>query len=221
VKATALIPARGGSKGLPGKNLRQLCGQTLLARCIATCRAAVSDVLVSTESEEIAREARRCGARVHWRPHSLATDTATTWAVVKDAAMACGDTIVLAQCTAPLMTPGDALRCLERLGSCDMSVCVHECHDLLVDRDGSPVNWSLPPQRRQDMRAQYRLSGSCWAFRRTYAAGEEYGGKLGIVLSQNPIRLDIDTAEDLRLAAAIIEHHQPTRHEVAELLLTG
>lgn len=222
MKATALIPARGGSRGLPRKNLRMLCGQTLLARCIATCAAVMSDVLVSTESEAIADEARRCGARVHWRPHRLATDTATTWSVVQDAVGAIGtDAIALAQCTAPFLTPGDVARCVERLGSCDMAVCVHECHDLLVGADGTPVNWTIPPQRRQDMQAQYRLSGSCWAFRRGYAAGEEYGGRIGLVLSQNPVRIDIDTADDLRIAEAIIESHQPTRREVAELLLTG
>lgn len=218
---TALIPARGGSKGIPGKNLRMVCGQTLLARCIATCQAAVGDVLVSTESEAIASEARRCGARVHWRPHALATDTATTWAVVRDALGACADVIALAQCTAPLLTPGDVRGCVERLQSCDMAVCVHECDDMLVDWRGKPVNWTIPPQRRQDRATQYRLSGSCWAFRREYAAGIEYGGRIGLVVSENRVKLDIDTPEELRLAESIIEQRVPLRHEIAGLLLTG
>lgn len=219
---TALIPARGGSKGLPGKNLRRLCGQTLLARCIATCRAVVADVLVSTDSAEIASEARRNGARVHWRPDVLATDDATTWDVVRDALGSIGaETIVLAQCTAPLMTPADVAGCIQRLPTCDLAVCVHECHDLLVTAAGQPINWSLPPQRRQDMAPQYRISGSCWAFRKGYARGSEYGGRIGLVVSEHPLRLDIDTADDLRLAEALIAQHQPTREELAELLLTG
>lgn len=219
---TVLIPARGGSKGLRGKNLRRLCGQTLLARCIATCQAVFSDVLVSTDSEDIASEARRYGARVHWRPSVLGSDDATTWSVVRDALGAIGaESIVLAQCTAPLMTPADVAGCIQRLPTCDMAVCVHECHDLLVNVAGHPINWHIPAARRQEIAPQYCISGSCWAFRRTYVSGEEYGGRLGLVLSEHATRLDIDTEDDLRLAEAIIERHQPTRTDMAELLLTG
>jgi CMP-N,N'-diacetyllegionaminic acid synthase len=75
----ALIPARGGSKGLPGKNIRPLLGKPLMAYSIeaALKAASVSRVIVSTDTEDIAEVARACGAEVPFlRPAELATDTA-------------------------------------------------------------------------------------------------------------------------------------------------
>lgn len=71
-----IIPARGGSKSLPRKNVRQLCGHPLIAYSIATGKAilGVSEVLVSTDDSEIAKVAETYGARVIWRPSILAGD---------------------------------------------------------------------------------------------------------------------------------------------------
>lgn len=205
---TALIPARGGSKGVPGKNLRRLAGQSLLARCIETCRAVVGDVLVSTDSEAIAAEARLYRARVHMRPAELARDDTPTWPVVADALPEISArVIVLVQCTAPFLTPGDIRNCLLKLHECDVAVACHESHDLLLDAGGVPKNWDLPPPRRQEM-SQYVVSGSVWAFRREAAQRHEYEGKLGVVLSESRRRVDIDTEDDLTLAAAMIDRMQ-------------
>lgn len=219
---TAIIPARGGSKGLRLKNLRTIRGQTLLSRCIATCKLAGLDVLVSTDNGLIAGEAVACHAKVVMRPAELATDEATSWEVVRHAIKATdAEKLLLVQCTAPLLTPGDLLGCLDRLETCDLAVCVHECHDMLVDGNGGPLNWSIPPKRRQDMEPQYRISGSAWAFDRDYPAGDEYHGRVGLVLSENPFRLDIDTEADLRLAELLIDRPQRTREQIVEMMLTG
>jgi len=205
VSVTALIPARGGSKGIPRKNLRTIHGETLLARCIRTCRLEVRDVMVSTDCEEIADESRRHGAGVHWRPHRLATDGASTWAVVRDAMGAIkSDVIVLAQCTAPAMTAGDIHRCINRLETCDVAVACHEAHVWLVDAHGRPINWTLPPKLRQETEPQYAFSGSCWAFRRDYLDLPEMSGRIGVVVSENPVRIDIDTEDDLRTAEVML-----------------
>jgi CMP-N-acetylneuraminic acid synthetase len=83
----ALIPARGGSKRLPGKNLKLFAGRPLLAYSIALARAiaAIDRCVVSTEDAEIARTARAYGAEVIDRPERLATDTATTASVARHA----------------------------------------------------------------------------------------------------------------------------------------
>lgn len=203
---TAVIPARGGSKGLPGKNLRRLNGATLLARCVKTCRDAVGDVLVTTECPEIADEAFRAGARVHNRPTELATDEASTWDVIRDAtASTNAGVILLAQCTAPLLTVRDILKTLVRLHDCDIAVACHERHEFLLTEDGRPINWGGQFVRRQDFGRQYAISGSVWAFRRDYLLTRgEYDGNIGVVLSEHPTRIDIDTAEDLRLAERVL-----------------
>lgn len=87
-KVLALIPARGGSKGLPGKNIRSLCGKPMIAWTIEKARKSrhLDEILVSTDSEEIAGIARKHGASAPFlRPAELASDTASTLDVVTHA----------------------------------------------------------------------------------------------------------------------------------------
>jgi CMP-N-acetylneuraminic acid synthetase len=84
----AIIPARGGSKGLPGKNIKELCGKPLIAWSIEAGLGSqyIDEVMVTTDSEEIANAARLCGASVPFlRPAELASDTATSMDAVKHA----------------------------------------------------------------------------------------------------------------------------------------
>lgn len=112
----AIIPARGGSKGIPRKNIRPLAGKPLLAWTIEAAQAAalVSRVFVSTDDLEIARVAQDYGADVLLRPAELATDTASSEAALLHAleTLAAGegyrpDALAFLQCTAPLTTPAD------------------------------------------------------------------------------------------------------------------
>lgn len=87
-KVIAIIPARGGSKGLPGKNIRPLCGKPLIAWSIeqALRSECVDKVLVTTDSEEIANVAKRYGAEVPFiRPSELATDYTPSFEVISHA----------------------------------------------------------------------------------------------------------------------------------------
>src|SRR5690606_29183034 len=107
----AVIPARGGSKGVPGKNIMERCrGQSLLAYAIACCHDAelVDSVVVSTDHDMIAEEATRCGAIVCWRPASMARDTSS----VTEALRHClahhpADIAATVQCTSPMLSPAD------------------------------------------------------------------------------------------------------------------
>lgn len=81
IKILAVIPARGGSKRLPGKNIRPLCGKPLIAWTIEAARqcALISDIVVSTDSPQIAEVSQKYGVPVPWlRPEALATDTASS-----------------------------------------------------------------------------------------------------------------------------------------------
>lgn len=121
----AIIPARAGSKGLPGKNVRPLCGKPLVAWSIQSARKSrhVDEVLVSTDGDDIARIAGEFGAPVPFRrPAELASDTATTLSVVEHALdfyrhhlRRRFDILVLLEPTSPLREDGDIDSMLEQL----------------------------------------------------------------------------------------------------------
>ena len=121
----AIIPARAGSKGLPGKNIRDLCGKPLIGWTIeAGLKSKYIDVVaVSTESQDIARVARNFGAATPFmRPPELATDEATSYEVTKHMldcyqaeCNASFDYTVLLEPTSPLRDSNDIDRALEKL----------------------------------------------------------------------------------------------------------
>jgi len=120
----AVIPARAGSKGLPGKNIRTLCGKPLIAWSIESALKSsyLDEIVVSTDSDEIARIASQCGAQVPFRrPAELSGDTATTLSVVQHALEHYArlgrqfDLVVLLEPTSPLREDDDIDRMLERL----------------------------------------------------------------------------------------------------------
>ncbi|MFI9249262.1 cytidylyltransferase domain-containing protein [Streptomyces sp. NPDC053069] len=115
-RVLAVIPARGGSKGVPAKNLAPVGGVPLVARAVRECRAArlVTDVVVSTDDQAIAAAAREAGAEVVLRPAAIAGDTATSEAAVLHAMDAhealhgaAVDVVLLVQCTSPFIVRED------------------------------------------------------------------------------------------------------------------
>ena len=126
-RVLALIPARGGSKGLPGKNIRMLCGKPLIAWSIehGLDSKYVDEVLVSTDSEEIAEISRSAGAAVPFlRPEELASDTSSTHSVVvhaldyyREHLSQQFDYVVLLEPTSPLREKDDVDCMLEKLES--------------------------------------------------------------------------------------------------------
>ncbi|MFH8560638.1 cytidylyltransferase domain-containing protein [Streptomyces sp. NPDC017988] len=115
-RVLAVIPARGGSKGVPAKNLAPVGGVPLVVRAVHACLGArlVTDVVVSTDDHVIAETARAAGAEVVLRPAAIAGDTATSEAAVLHAMDAHEalhrtrvDVVLLVQCTSPFLTPED------------------------------------------------------------------------------------------------------------------
>ena len=184
-----VIPARGGSKGLPGKNIRPLAGLPLLAhsiRCARMCPE-VDRLVVSTDSENIAAVAREHGAEVPFmRPADLATDTAPMQGVLQHALREMErldrrryGSLLLLDPTSPGRLPGDiakAVRLLEADPAADGVVGVSRPEfnpywHCMVEKNGymSPL---IPGAdrfvRRQDLPAVFRINASLYLWRRDF-----------------------------------------------------
>lgn len=185
-RVLGLITARGGSKGLPGKNVRDLCGHPLIAWTIeaATGARSLDDVVLSTDSPEIAAVAERYGATVPFlRPAELAGDAASSIDVVAHAVQWLRDHgseydyVMLLEPTSPLREASDidaAMRALVDSGACSIvGVCradtVHPAFMYKVGTGGrmAPLMPGAPSDglRRQDVEPVYFLEGSVYASR--------------------------------------------------------
>jgi CMP-N,N'-diacetyllegionaminic acid synthase len=220
----AVVPARGGSKGLPRKNLRLLNGRPLIAYAIEAGLTAslVDRVIVSTDDEEIAGVARQCGADVPFlRPPHLAADAAPTPPVVRhavewlEAGGARVDATVVLQPTAPFRRGthvDSAIDLLQRTGAGSVvSVCEfeHSPYWMYALESGRLVPL-LPDARnrarRQDQPALYRLNGALYVTRRDVLMGQ------GLITSEDAQALvmtrnesvDIENEADLRWAEWLV-----------------
>ncbi|SDC71620.1 N-acylneuraminate cytidylyltransferase [Streptomyces prasinopilosus] len=227
-RVLAVIPARGGSKGVPAKNLAPVGGVPLVARAVRECRAArrVTDVVVSTDDRAIAAAARQAGAEVVMRPAALAGDLATSEAAVLHALDAHEalhgervDVVLLVQCTSPFLTREDvdgvAGAVAER--GADTAVTVAPFHGF-VWRDatgGEPADGrsggfgvnhdkSFRP-RRQDRPQDLLETGAAYAMD---AAGfrehrHRFFGRTDLVRTDPARVLEIDDPHDLARARAL------------------
>jgi len=185
-KILAVIPARGGSKGLPGKNILHFCGRPLLGWPIKAAKDSmyVDRIIVSTDDGEIAQIAREQGAEVPFlRPAELATDTSTTISVLEHAIGftkregSHNDYCLLLEPTSPLTESIDVDEALEQLdsnrGIADSIVGVsrveaaHPAFDVVINKKGliEPYlrdNFSKAG-RRQDLKDLYFFEGSLYA----------------------------------------------------------
>ena len=227
-----IIPARGGSKGIPGKNLVLLAGLPLLAHVIRAAQEAMerlshvsSRLIVSTEDPRIAETARRWGAGVPFpRPRRLAGDRSPTLDAVRHALKKLADTegyrpdaVVLLQPTSPLVDPSDiagAIHLFLRHGHPVVSVTQNE-HPMeksfrLVNQVLHPLVRGRQITLRQDAVPTYRLNGAVWIGR----AGLLLGGRgfitprtLGFIMPAER-SVDIDTSMDLQIAEALLSHDE-------------
>jgi len=222
----AVIPARGGSKGVPRKNIRLLCGKPLLAHAIECGRACpeVDHVIVSTEDTEIADIARDYGADVPFmRPAPLAEDTAPMLPVlqhaVEQAEVRYGqrlELLVLLDPTGPLRIPDDISRCVElaRGGNCDAVISGNRAHRSpyfnMVAPDGDYVKLAAASAtgvgRRQDSPPVYDLNTVVWVYSRRALMQEQarIPKKSRIYLVPPERALDLDSELDFEILEAII-----------------
>ncbi|WP_320780417.1 acylneuraminate cytidylyltransferase [Streptomyces sp. CRN 30] len=230
-RVLAVIPARGGSKGVPAKNLAPVGGVPLVVRAVRECRATrlVTDVVVSTDDQGIAAAARRAGAEVVLRPAAIAGDTATSEAAVLHAMDAhealhgaAVDAVLLVQCTSPFLIREDidgvAGAVVE--GGADTAVTVAPFHGFVWREDAGPVDASGAGDtggghgvnhdksfrpRRQDRPQDFLETGAAYAMD---AAGfrthhHRFFGRTELVRTDPARVLEIDDPHDLSRARAL------------------
>ncbi|NLU72296.1 acylneuraminate cytidylyltransferase [Streptomyces sp. HNM0575] len=226
-RVLAVIPARGGSKGVPAKNLATVGGEPLVVRAVRACLGAelVTDVAVSTDDSGIADAARTAGAEVVERPGEIAGDTATSEAAVLHAVDACEsrsgspvDAVLLVQCTSPFITREDidAVASAVVEGGADSALTVAPFHGF-VWRDGAEA--ASPAEgggfgvnhdkafrpRRQDRPQDLLETGAAYAmdaagFRKS---GHRFFGRTEPVRTDPARVLEVDDPHDLARARAL------------------
>lgn len=225
MKILALVPARGGSKRLPGKNTKLLAGKPLIAWTIQAALASgvCVDVLVSTDSEDIGAVATQYGALVPWlRPAELATDTSTSVDMAIHAldayeeAHGTVDGLLLLQPTSPLRTAesirssveifiaGEGARAVVGV----TSACVHPawCFNMEGDHIHPYLGWEVLGQRSQDLKPAYMLNGAIYLV----SPAQLRAGRSFVPQNARPLfmgaeeSIDIDTAIDWQLASATV-----------------
>ena len=229
----AVITARSGSKGMPGKNTTLLGGRPLLGWPIQAARRSeyIDSVILSTDSEDYAELGREEGATVPFlRPAELATDTATSIDVIKHAIQESGmnlssdDYVILLEPTSPLTSPEIIDRGLSELDKnrvhADASVgMVQEINahpsylftlgpgDLLKPTAAASIGSGL---RRQDLTAVYRPEGSCYisTVGSLLATESFYHERTMANVVPDWMAYEIDTPLDFVIVEAIARHHQ-------------
>jgi len=215
-----VIPARGGSKGVRGKNLRMVNGRPLIARAVQAAREATSVgvVIVSTDDDAIAAISRDAGAMVVRRPAEISGDHAASEAAVLHALDALEridrlpEFVILMQCTAPFTGPEhvDAVLAAMHNRPADCAFSVVEDHGFIwgLDEEGFAfgVNHDHTTRRRmrQELPRQFRENGALYGmrvapFRRS---GLRFCGPALPVLMDTP-PIEIDEELDLTLCDAI------------------
>ena len=227
-KIIAIIPARGGSKGLPGKNIRDLAGKPLIAWTIETAlnSKACSRLIVSTDSQDIKKIAQDWGAEVPFiRPKPLASDTATSISVVNHAikylqndGIKETDYMLLLQPTSPLRTGVDIQNAID-LGKSKQAVAVisvtesnyHPCKTHLITQQGVLQKFfknSSDNERRQDLPLTYAENGAIYLNRISSLLEEQMfipENKTHPYIMPPERSIDIDTPWDLYVADLILK----------------
>lgn len=232
-KILAVITARGGSKGLPGKNIRKLAGKPLICWTIKQALATtfIDKVIVSTDDSKIAAIAKKCGADVPFiRPKALATTSAKSIDVILHALNWLEkynnqeyDLVILLQPTSPLRTTGDIKQALRLLFVKKAKVIVSVC------KADHPPLWSntLPPdlnmgrfikshiidRDRQALPCYYRLNGAIYVSEAGYLKKHRsfLGKDTYAYIMDNDRSVDIDTIMDFIMAEMIMRQKMTGR----------
>lgn len=215
-KTLVVIPARGGSKGVPRKNVAPLAGRPLIAWVIASAReaAGIDRVVVSTEDTEIAGVAQRFGADVVTRPERLAEDTTTLDPVVADAVSQLEregeqfDFILTVQPTSPLLKSTTLERIISRMANEPIDTIISSVdatHLGWRETDSGIVPDYAARVNRQALPRRFRETGGVLATRRAFVSEtSRIGPRVALEVLDHFEGLDIDTREDWLVAEAAL-----------------
>mgnify|MGYP000368551988 FL=1 len=210
MKVISVIPARGGSKGIPLKNLVNLNGSPLISYSInASLQSNVDETWVSTDSKKIAVISEGCGAKIIFRPSDISADTSQSEEallhVARDSEF---DVMVFIQPTSPLIKSADINKGLEMMDKHDSVFSVTKEHWIpRWTMDVEPYEWEIDNRpMRQDKSETYIENGAFYITKRKnlLESGLRYSGKIGVVEIPLSRSFQIDTLEDLELVEKLL-----------------
>lgn len=227
-KAIGIIPARGGSKRIPGKNLVDLGEKPLIAYSILSAQGSAflaDNIFVSTDDSKISTVAKNYGSKVIDRPKELATDEASTLSVLKHAVEEIGkdmdfDTLVLLQPTSPFrktLTIDEGIKKLwdnwEKLDAIFSVKKTKFPPNWLLRINGEILEFLLPNDfskiRGQDLEKTYEIDGVLYVLKKDFVkVAKDYQfaqNKTGYLVTGKIESIDIDDLEDLEIAQAILK----------------
>jgi CMP-N,N'-diacetyllegionaminic acid synthase len=197
-----IIPARGGSKSIPRKNIKLLAGKPLVVWTIESALESrrLDEFIVSTDDDEIAGICVSAGATVVMRPPELATDDSTTLDVIRHH-MGNADVVVLLQPTSPIRgerSIDKAITCFEK----------EQCDTLATGYMSTHYGWGVKPHGpRQKKEAFFKDTGSIFIFKREVIESNRWIGDKPYQMITPPMyNLDIDDESDFWAAEGIIAH---------------
>lgn len=215
-----IIPARGGSKGIPCKNILPIAGKPLISYSIeqSVQSSRVDRTIVSTDDQEIATVAQNYGAEVIMRPSEISGDTASSESALihaldylKQTEDYEPDLVVFLQCTSPLRKDDDIEKAIIQFQKerADSLLSVSPGHSFLweqIDGVAQSINYDYRNRpRRQDMNPQFRENGSIYIFKpwvlREY--NNRLGGKISLYVMDEPC-IDIDSMLDFETAEFLL-----------------
>ena len=229
MRVVAIILARGGSKGLPGKNIRPFCGKPLLAWTIENCRdGGIEDIFVSSDSDEILEVGLQYGAKMIKRPDEISIDTSSSesgWQHGLDRAeelLGEIDWVFAPQVTSPLREKSDVRYGIE-LAKTDKYDSLFSCNvieDFFIweDKGGSmnSVNYDWRNRkRRQDIEQRYVENGSFYLFKSEILRKflNRLGGRIGKVEMDSWKMFEIDNSTDFRKCEALMKEFLESKND--------
>lgn len=217
----AVIPARGGSKGIPGKNLKKIAGRSLIQRTIESLMATglVDDVYVSSDSEEILNEAIRFGAKAIKRPEELSGDQASSESALLHALKSSGedsksDLLVFCQATSPFIETADLKEAISKVSreEADVVFSATESHAFLwrkTDEEMVGINHDKSIRlRRQEMEPEFRETGAFYVMKTQgfIESKHRFFGRVDCQVTDSRFAIDIDESADLELARMLAKN---------------
>lgn len=217
----AILLARGGSKGIPGKNIRKLCGKPLIGYGIEAAKeAGVDEVWVSTDCSRIKSVSLNLGASVIDRPGELARDNSPSEEALMHFIQERPniEVLVFIQPTSPLVRGKDIAKGIQEVSENGYdSVFSGYTKDWEAEftEEMQPLNWDFEHRpRRQDIGPIYVENGAFYVTtaKQLKKTGRRYGGKIGFVPMSRICSLQIDQFADLVIAERIIQDDSLRRY---------
>jgi len=212
----AIIPARGGSKGIPRKNIKEVCGKPLIAHIVETALKVreLDRVIVSTEDKEIAEIAQKWGAEVPFlRPKELARDETPTLPVLQHAVKYLEemenyrpDIVVLLYATSPLLRAervSEAIKMLKNGGFDSVLSVVEDMGHYWIEKGGKYERlYPKVVKNRQFTKPLFKENGAIYVYKKDILMKEDKidGGKRGLLIMQKEESIDIDEPIDFEIA---------------------